>query len=263
MANPPFNLDVTDPADNAIVSQFPSNERAFRDNTNSWLGVEHDINTGYHKFQLLSTTAKNALTTPPAGMFVYDTTLGVAQVNTGTDTAPVWSTLGPATGDMKIWPVATAPTGWLNCDGSAVSRTTYAALFALIGTTFGAGDGSTTFNLPNVQRKVLVGQGGTGTSTLGNAIGNTGGEETHTLNTTELPHQTYNVNDPGHTHPAPPGGQFVIFGVNSTGVAGSNNLDIAPATGSATTGISVTDNNGNGAHNNIQPSLVINIVIKT
>jgi microcystin-dependent protein len=52
-------------------------------------------------------------------------------------------------GEITMWPVATAPNGWQLCDGSAISRTTYATLFAVIGTTFGIGDGSTTFNVPN------------------------------------------------------------------------------------------------------------------
>lgn len=53
------------------------------------------------------------------------------------------------TGDLKYTATDTAPTGWLKCDGSAVSRTIYADLFAVIGTTYGAGDGVTTFNIPN------------------------------------------------------------------------------------------------------------------
>lgn len=60
-------------------------------------------------------------------------------------------------GSIQIWGTSTAPTGFLLCDGSAVSRTTYAALFAVIGTTFGVGDGSTTFNLPNLKNRVPVG----------------------------------------------------------------------------------------------------------
>lgn len=54
-------------------------------------------------------------------------------------------------GQMTLWPTGVAiPTGWLQCNGAAVSRTTYATLFALIGTTYGAGDGVTTFNVPNL-----------------------------------------------------------------------------------------------------------------
>ena len=74
-----------------------------------------------------------------------------------------------ATATIKMWGKATIPDGWLECDGSAVSRTTYADLFAEIGTGFGVGDGSTTFNLPDLQDNVPVGKSGT------KALGSTGG----------------------------------------------------------------------------------------
>lgn len=66
---------------------------------------------------------------------------------------------GGDVGDIKGTIAAVAPNGWLICDGSAVSRTTYAALFALIGVTYGPGDGATTFNLPDFQGRVLAGLG--------------------------------------------------------------------------------------------------------
>lgn len=89
------------------------------------------------------------------------------------------------------------PNGWLICDGSAVSRTTYAALFALIGTTFGSGDGINTFNLPNCADKYILGVK-TGTYELGT----TGGANTHVIITAELPSHTHVIVDTGtaHTH---------------------------------------------------------------
>lgn len=86
-----FNLDTTDPTDISIGSAFPANERAFRGQVQGYLGTEHDINTGYHAFQLLSTTSKNALTTPPTGMLVYDSTLSQGQINSGTSASPSWT----------------------------------------------------------------------------------------------------------------------------------------------------------------------------
>jgi microcystin-dependent protein len=77
-------------------------------------------------------------------------------------------------------------TGWLMCDGSAVLRSAYPALFAAISTRFGAGDGSTTFNLPNLQDRVPVGASGT------KAVGSTGGESAHTTTITELPLHSHN-----------------------------------------------------------------------
>jgi hypothetical protein len=75
------------------------------------------------------------------------------------------------TGSIAMWPTATAPSGFLLCDGSAVSRTTYANLFALFGTTFGTGDGSTTFNLPNFISNLPIGAGGTYAIASNAAIG--------------------------------------------------------------------------------------------
>ena len=84
-----------------------------------------------------------------------------------------------ATASIKMWTKAAIPTGWLECDGSAVSRTTYSDLFDEIGTTFGIGDGSTTFNVPNLQDNVPVGKSGT------KALGSTGGAASVTPSVTD------------------------------------------------------------------------------
>lgn len=97
-----------------------------------------------------------------------------------------------------------APTGWLLCDGSAVSRTTYANLFAAIGTAWGVGDGSTTFNLPNMTRRVGMGSGGTGTSVIGNTVGNTGGAE-HDTTTTHTHTENSHTHTMSHRHTIPIG----------------------------------------------------------
>ena len=100
---------------------------------------------------------------------------------------------GIPTGSIIPFAANTPPSGWLNCDGSAVSRSTYAALFNLIGEMYGSGDGSTTFNLPNLQKRFPVGVGN------GYGLGKTGGEETHTLTTEEMPEHTHNQKAHGHT----------------------------------------------------------------
>ena len=88
---------------------------------------------------------------------------------------------------------STAPTGWLLCQGQAVSRTTYAKLFAVIGTTFGSGDGSTTFNVPDLKGRVLVGVGNSGaTGSTNHTLGQKSGEETHKLTVSEMPSHTHN-----------------------------------------------------------------------
>lgn len=81
------------------------------------------------------------------------------------------------TGLISPWPTVTAPTAWLLCNGSAVSRTTYSLLFAVIGTVFGSGDGSTTFNLPDLRGRVAM---GVGSSPAPGGVGATAGATTHT-----------------------------------------------------------------------------------
>jgi microcystin-dependent protein len=147
--------------------------------------------------------------------------------------------VGFVAGDLKPWPGAAIPAGWLDCDGALVSRATYAALFAAIGTAWGAGDGGTTFALPDLRRRTLVGAGGTGTGTLGNTVGNVGGAETHTLTTAQMP---------AHTHPAITAGSFV-----GNGFGGGNSQGRNGNTGST---------GGGGAHNNLQPSAVVRWLIK-
>lgn len=85
-----------------------------------------------------------------------------------------------------------APQGYLLCDGSAVSRTDYADLFTAIGTTYGAGDGSTTFNVPDLSGRVVLGV------SQSHALGTTGGEAAHTLTESELPAHSHVV--PAHGH---------------------------------------------------------------
>ena len=77
-----------------------------------------------------------------------------------------------------------APQGWLLCDGSAINRTTYADLFAILGTNYGEGDNSTTFNLPDMRGKVAV---GLNTNGAFDALGKSVGEETHKLTINEMP----------------------------------------------------------------------------
>ncbi len=136
----------------------------------------------------------------------------------------------------------TVPDGWLACDGSAVSRTTYADLFDAIGVTWGAGDSSTTFNVPDFRRRTAVGSGGSGTGTLGNSVGNSGGSETHTMTLGELVAHTHVSSIPTYTSNA--SGAKVA---TSNGSFSANQDVESQSTGSTT------------AFNIVQPS---NIVLK-
>ena len=145
-------------------------------------------------------------------------------------------------GSLLDFAGTSVPVGFLGCDGSAVNRTTYAALFAAISTTWGVGDGSTTFNVPDFRRKATVGSGGSGTGTLGNAVGNTGGAETHTLITSEMPAHTHTVL--GYANPGGGGGGY-------DGSGGGGAAQTSSSTGSG------------ASHNNMQPSAVVLKIIKT
>lgn len=108
---------------------------------------------------------------------------------------PAMLLAGVPVGMIATFPADTMPTGWLTCAGQAISRSAHAALFAVFGTTFGAGDGSTTFNLPD--GRVVIGSG-QGTGLAARAIGAVGGQEKHTLSVGE---------PPGHTHSGDTSGQ--------------------------------------------------------
>lgn len=125
-----------------------------------------------------------------------------AETETGTDdtravtpaalTAMISSLLGSLNmspvGSVNTFAGSSAPSGWLLCDGQLVSRTTYASLFTVIGTTYGAGDGSTTFALPNLKGRVVVGYDSSETEF--DTLGETGGSKTNTHN-----HYTLASND--------------------------------------------------------------------
>lgn len=97
-------------------------------------------------------------------------------------------------GSITPYTKSNIPEGFLVCDGSEVSRNDYSDLFAVIGTTYGSGDGSSTFNLPSLGGRVVIG------SSQNHAIGASGGEETHTLITDEIPSHTHTVPAHGHSH---------------------------------------------------------------
>lgn len=120
-----------------------------------------------------------------------------------------WAVIdGGDPGDIKVSARPTAPTGWLPCDGAAISRTTYALLFAAIGTAYGAGNGSSTFNVPDFRDRVPLGASG------GRPRGTTGGVESVALSVSELP---------SHNHGGATGSPNVSLSHNHGGATGSMN----------------------------------------
>jgi microcystin-dependent protein len=184
------------------------------------------------------------------GGTITTSTLPIGTSNTAVATTAFVQNNSIPTGGLMMWPTASAPTGYLLCNGTAVSRTTYAALFAVIGTTFGVGDNSTTFNLPNYTNRVPVGAGGL------YATAATGGSKdaivvSHT--------HTATVTDPGHSHQT--GSTTTDTGFNSARSTGTSGVATSTATTGITVGISTTGSSGTDA--NMPPYLAINYIIKT
>ena len=174
----------------------------------------------------------------------------------------------------------TEPTGWLFCFGQLISRTTYASLFSAIGTTYGVGDGSTTFALPDLRGRAIAGLDNMGGSDAGrldwaNTLGTTGGAQTHTLTEAQMPSHTHTQNahghsiyDPTHTHAltTKAGAGGFAWEAPAQALYGSDN---AVSTQAAHTGVSVNANTatnqntgGGAAHNNMQPTILLNYIIK-
>jgi len=162
------------------------------------------------------------------------------------------------TGFILAFGVATPPAGWLACNGSAVSRTTYSDLYALIGTTYGAGDGSTTFNVPDLRGRTLIGTDGLAagsfTANLGTLdnIGGTGGAQNHTLTAAQMPSHTHSQtaqNNCGHDNCN--GGWAVNVREDRASSRSRYNLN------------NITSAGGGESHNTVQPSLAISYLIKT
>ena len=111
------------------------------------------------------THARDLADAAPKANFLDNVT---SDVNTGISSASTAAGLAAPRGMISPFAMASAPTGWLSCDGSAVSRTTYSDLFAVIGTTWGTGNGSSTFTLPDLRGAFLRGTGSHGTSNMAN-----------------------------------------------------------------------------------------------
>ena len=203
-------------------------------------------------------------------------------------------------GVIQMYAGSVVPTGWLLCDGSAVSRTTYAALYAAFGgasSPYGQGDGATTFNLPDARGRMLVGAGA-GVSLTNRVLGATGGTETHTLTTAEMPNHGHvpqalsvtTTSNGGHTHTATTSsdgahthnystpnasafgfesGNEFNFATDATSSDGNHTHTLTTSTDGAHThtvdswSMTIGNTGGGGAHNNMPPFLAMNVIVKT
>lgn len=209
---------------------------------------------------------------------------------------------GREIGEVVDFAGSAAPAGWLLCFGQNVNRTTYAALFAVLSTTYGAGDGSTTFGLPDLRGRVTAGKddmGGSAASRItsggqaainGASLGAAGGAQDNTLDTTRIPAHAHGVTDPTHNHSQNAHQHFTVnndsvtsgatgttetvpraktttgdsdYGLGGSGTAADRGLSSATTATNvaASTGISIQNAGGGGAHNNVQPTIVLNKMI--
>lgn len=178
-----------------------------------------------------------------------------------------------------IFPYAAsaAPSGYLVCDGSAVSRTTYATLFTLIGVTYGSGDGGTTFNIPDLRGRVIAGHdiavGGSTADRLtgltggvnSNTVGNTGGDEKHALTEAQMPKHYHQMRGPNSITAPQNDGGATGHGIYGGGTPDDSAQEYGTYStgGSASSGSQSTGTSNGNDHNNVQPTMILNYIIKT
>lgn len=229
----------------------------------------------------------------------YKVQLYTAATVENPDGTQIWSMdpVGPASGgvpsndvgivgELRLFagPSSSVPSGWYLCYGQAVSRTTFASLFAIIGTTWGAGDTTTTFNLPDFRGRAPFGKddmGGSAASRLtsgvsgvaGATLGATGGNQatqTHTHTVNDGGH-THAITDSGHSHVQRIGFTPLTSSATTWTTTGSSGTatNMPLSTASATTGITnntnttgiTIDNYGAGSSQNVPPAGVVNVII--
>jgi microcystin-dependent protein len=213
----------------------------------------------------------------PAGTLVQ----GTPYVATYYNAAGEWILQGLAgnpynipLGGMLEFTGTTAPNGsFVLPFGQAISRTTYAAYFAMVGTTYGAGDGSTTFNVIDKRGRVSAGKddmGGTAASRLTASffgtsavvLGAAGGAESHMLTTAQMPAHSHGVTDPGHNHTGTAPISANTGSITSDGGFMKNTGSTGLTINANTTGISIQNAGSGNAHANVQPTVIVNYILR-
>ena len=201
-------------------------------------------------------------------------------------------------GEIKMYAGATAPNGWLLCQGQAVSRVEYARLWTAIGTTHGAGDGTSTFNLPDLRSRMPIGAG-SGPGLTARTLGQKSGTETH-VHAGNIPNHTHTGTTPDHLHSAgslyaadhahgawtgiasrghtfvwgtgntpEPGGMAWTDHVHAVGIGGSGNVGVGGYTGASDRSLTFTTGGPSATaftvdtRNHMPPFTVVNFIIKT
>jgi microcystin-dependent protein len=276
MASPPFTIDTTTPGDTDLASIFPANERTFRDVVKSWFLVQGNTNGQTEVLQLNPQGSSPTPGTGIVGLWVD----AVGNFFTRLASGSVQQ-LNAIPGEIKIWAGSGLPNGYLWCNGASVATATYPTLFTAIGYTYG-GSGAN-FNVPDLLERVPVGFGTMGgvadpgrisavSAPLNpNILASNGGVSDVTLSTAQMA---------AHNHIGTSDGQNQNHKHSITAVSGVGQATVAPAA-SGVFGFSpasvlttsdndkdhthafTTNNTGGGqAHNNMQPSIIVNYIIK-
>lgn len=215
----------------------------------------------------------------PRGMTIFNSDILALETNIGSDAIPVWSGGAAAVGDYKTVAMSAPGTagisepqsGWLYCNGAAVSRVTYAALFAKIGILFGAGDTINTFNLPDFRGREMLAMldtaAGGGTRATGATLGAVLGVDTVTLTVPQIPDHThpddFDISPNPHAHALPLPAISDNSDVLSAYIGGVNGRQLIWATNNTLLTLTggVGNTGGGLAHENKGPSLVGGIVL--
>ena len=170
-------------------------------------------------------------------------------------------------GEITMWATNTAPTGWLICDGAPISRSVYGALWGVLGTTYGSGDGSTTFNLPNLKGRVVAGRDASQTEF--DTLGEIGGSKTSALTSGNLPAHTHTASSSSTTTLT--NGDLIVrqYGGGDAKLTANSSYgpyNTATITASTSTSTSVSGG-GNGtatgdAFSNLAPYIALNFIIR-
>ena len=241
-----------------LIKQQPLTASEMDTNLSGLKSYTTDVETSYSGGTgVIDGTCVTSLTLPVGSINPTGSTSGQIFTSAGPAATPTWTAAPESflTGMMMDWCVSATPSGWLACDGAAISRTTYADLFTAIGTNFGVGDGSTTFNVPNANGRMRVGvgqaldskwdatlnsgAGGYGPGTT-RAMNDSGGQEDHKITIAELAAHTHHGehNIANSTH------------ANGGGYAGQGGNSASSSTG------------GDDPHENMPPWIAIPVYIK-
>lgn len=226
---------------------------------------------------------RSGISSPATGLLVFQTDApGGFYYYTGSD----WTLLGRAddnvpSGTVMAFAGSTAPSGWVFCNGSAISRTTYSSLFSAIGTAYGSGNGSTTFNIPDLRGRTVFGKDNMGGSTAsrltsaggitGTTLGATGGAQTKSLSTSEMPSHSHTYKDAYFAENT--SGTGVLGGNGRYGTASSTDNDNSfffrtsgnghtSNSNNSGTNISTSSTGSGSTFSLVNPGIVLNYIIK-